>query len=57
MSSEDREPVKTICPYCGVGCGIKVQPGEWIVGFQLAGEGTSKTEIYREIWRAVLKFR
>jgi formate dehydrogenase major subunit len=28
MSSEDREPVKTICPYCGVGCGIKVQPGE-----------------------------
>ncbi|RLM53850.1 formate dehydrogenase subunit alpha [Halobellus sp. Atlit-31R] len=28
MSSEDDEPVKTICPYCGVGCGIQVQPGE-----------------------------
>jgi formate dehydrogenase major subunit len=28
MSSEDEEPVKTICPYCGVGCGIKVNPGE-----------------------------
>jgi len=28
MSSEDGEPVKTICPYCGVGCGIKVNPGE-----------------------------
>ena len=27
MSSDD-EPVKTICPYCGVGCGIKVNPGE-----------------------------
>ena len=27
MSSDD-EPVKTICPYCGVGCGIKVDPGE-----------------------------
>ncbi|MEF8773273.1 MAG: molybdopterin-dependent oxidoreductase, partial [Halobacteriales archaeon] len=27
MSSEN-EPVKTICPYCGVGCGIQVQPGE-----------------------------
>ncbi|AUX08118.1 formate dehydrogenase major subunit [Halalkaliarchaeum desulfuricum] len=26
MSSDD-EPVKTICPYCGVGCGISVQPG------------------------------
>ena len=28
MASEDPEPVKTICPYCGVGCGIQVQPGE-----------------------------
>ncbi|MGM0605554.1 MAG: formate dehydrogenase subunit alpha [Halobacteriota archaeon] len=28
MSSENREPVKTICPYCGVGCGIMVQPGD-----------------------------
>ncbi|WP_311172915.1 formate dehydrogenase subunit alpha [Halobellus ordinarius] len=30
MSSDeqDQEPVKTICPYCGVGCGIQVQPGE-----------------------------
>ena len=28
MSTDDPEPVKTICPYCGVGCGIKVQPGE-----------------------------
>ena len=28
MSSENPEPVKTICPYCGVGCGIMVQPGE-----------------------------
>ncbi len=26
MSSE--EPVKTICPYCGVGCGIQVKQGE-----------------------------
>ena len=28
MSKEDNEAVNTICPYCGVGCGIKVQPGE-----------------------------
>ncbi|WP_336023712.1 formate dehydrogenase subunit alpha [Halobellus salinisoli] len=28
MSSEEQEPVKTICPYCGVGCGIQVMPGE-----------------------------
>ncbi|MFB6092728.1 MAG: formate dehydrogenase subunit alpha [Haloquadratum sp.] len=28
MSSEEQEPVKTICPYCGVGCGIQVQPGD-----------------------------
>ncbi|MFB6361169.1 MAG: molybdopterin oxidoreductase family protein, partial [Halobacteriales archaeon] len=28
MSTEDQEPVKTICPYCGVGCGISVKPGE-----------------------------
>ncbi|MDR5656498.1 formate dehydrogenase subunit alpha [Halodesulfurarchaeum sp. HSR-GB] len=27
MSSED-ELVKTICPYCGVGCGLKLEPGE-----------------------------
>jgi len=24
--SEDQDPVKTICPYCGVGCGIQVKP-------------------------------
>jgi len=28
MSSDEQEPVKTICPYCGVGCGIKVMPGD-----------------------------
>ena len=28
MSSEEQEPVKTICPYCGVGCGIMVREGE-----------------------------
>ncbi|MFD1599399.1 formate dehydrogenase subunit alpha [Halobellus rarus] len=28
MSSDEQDPVKTICPYCGVGCGIQVQPGE-----------------------------
>jgi formate dehydrogenase alpha subunit len=28
MSSDEQQPVETICPYCGVGCGIKVQPGE-----------------------------
>ncbi|SDY41964.1 formate dehydrogenase subunit alpha [Halopenitus persicus] len=28
MSSEESEPVKTICPYCGVGCGIQVDQGE-----------------------------
>jgi formate dehydrogenase major subunit len=28
MSEEKNSPVKTICPYCGVGCGIKVQSGE-----------------------------
>ena len=28
MSSDNEDPVKTICPYCGVGCGIQVQPGE-----------------------------
>lgn len=27
MSSDEREPAKTICPYCGVGCGIQVNPG------------------------------
>jgi len=27
MASEE-QPVKTICPYCGVGCGIQVRPGE-----------------------------
>ncbi len=27
MASEE-QPVKTICPYCGVGCGIQVKPGE-----------------------------
>jgi formate dehydrogenase major subunit len=28
MSTDEQEPVKTICPYCGVGCGIQVMPGE-----------------------------
>ncbi|WP_336037611.1 formate dehydrogenase subunit alpha [Halobacterium yunchengense] len=28
MSSDEQEPVKTICPYCGVGCGIQVDPGD-----------------------------
>jgi formate dehydrogenase major subunit len=28
MSSDEQDPVKTICPYCGVGCGIAVAPGE-----------------------------
>ncbi len=28
MSGEDDDSVKTICPYCGVGCGITVQPGD-----------------------------
>ncbi|WP_331232841.1 formate dehydrogenase subunit alpha [Natronorarus salvus] len=28
MATEEQEPVKTICPYCGVGCGIQVNPGE-----------------------------
>ncbi|MFC6864736.1 formate dehydrogenase subunit alpha [Halomicroarcula sp. GCM10025817] len=26
--SRNNPPVKTICPYCGVGCGIQVQPGD-----------------------------
>ncbi|MFC6904323.1 formate dehydrogenase subunit alpha [Halalkalicoccus tibetensis] len=28
MATEEQDPVKTICPYCGVGCGIQVKPGE-----------------------------
>jgi formate dehydrogenase major subunit len=28
MSGEPDEAVNTICPYCGVGCGISVQPGD-----------------------------
>jgi len=28
MASNADEPVKTICPYCGVGCGIRVREGE-----------------------------
>jgi formate dehydrogenase major subunit len=28
MSSEPDDAVKTICPYCGVGCGIKVRQGD-----------------------------
>ncbi len=27
MASE-QEPVKTICPYCGVGCGLQLAPGD-----------------------------
>jgi formate dehydrogenase alpha subunit len=26
--SSDQSPVKTICPYCGVGCGIQVRDGD-----------------------------
>ncbi len=28
MSSDKQDTVKTICPYCGVGCGIQVKQGE-----------------------------
>jgi formate dehydrogenase major subunit len=28
MSEQEDESVKTICPYCGVGCGLKLEPGE-----------------------------
>ena len=28
MSTEGDEPVKTVCPYCGVGCGIQVNQGD-----------------------------
>ncbi|WP_418283108.1 formate dehydrogenase subunit alpha [Halorubrum sp. DTA98] len=28
MSTEGDEPTKTICPYCGVGCGIQVRQGD-----------------------------
>jgi formate dehydrogenase major subunit len=28
MSESNNDPVKTICPYCGVGCGIQVKPGD-----------------------------
>ncbi|MFP8954743.1 formate dehydrogenase subunit alpha [Natrialbaceae archaeon A-arb3/5] len=28
MSSDHQDPIKTICPYCGVGCGIQVQQGD-----------------------------
>ncbi|MFC6716750.1 formate dehydrogenase subunit alpha [Natrialbaceae archaeon GCM10025810] len=28
MSSDQQDPVKTICPYCGVGCGIQIQQGD-----------------------------
>ncbi|GAB3419252.1 formate dehydrogenase subunit alpha [Haloparvum alkalitolerans] len=28
MSSKEDDPVKTICPYCGVGCGIQVNPDD-----------------------------
>ena len=28
MSSEPDDPTKTICPYCGVGCGIRVLEGD-----------------------------
>lgn len=28
MATQEQEPVKTICPYCGVGCGIQVRPGD-----------------------------
>ena len=26
--NQDDDAVKTICPYCGVGCGLKLKPGE-----------------------------
>lgn len=28
MSTDESDPVKTICPYCGVGCGIQVKQGD-----------------------------
>ncbi len=28
MSTEQDDLVKTICPYCGVGCGLQLQPGD-----------------------------
>ncbi|OYR81983.1 hypothetical protein DJ84_11675, partial [Halorubrum ezzemoulense] len=28
MSSEPDDATKTICPYCGVGCGIRVLEGD-----------------------------
>ena len=28
MSDSEGEPTKTICPYCGVGCGLQLEPGE-----------------------------
>lgn len=28
MSSDQSDPVKTICPYCGVGCGIQITGGD-----------------------------
>jgi formate dehydrogenase major subunit len=35
MSNEGEEPVKTICPYCGVGCGIQIkQDDDGEVNFQ-----------------------
>ncbi|TYT60688.1 formate dehydrogenase subunit alpha [Natrialba swarupiae] len=28
MSSDQRDTIETICPYCGVGCGIKISQGD-----------------------------
>ncbi|MFW6448915.1 MAG: hypothetical protein ACOC0X_05170, partial [Halobacteriota archaeon] len=28
MSTDQDDLVKTICPYCGVGCGLQLQPGD-----------------------------
>ncbi|MFQ3295109.1 MAG: formate dehydrogenase alpha subunit [Halobacteriales archaeon] len=28
MSTEDDDTVETICPFCGVGCGLKLKPGD-----------------------------
>src|SRR6056297_1069022 len=39
MTTDESEPVKTICPYCGVGCGIQIaQDDEGEVSFRPWGD-------------------